>query len=152
MPSASLWRTIARPVWTGVSAFAPLSLLATAVTEIVPHTRGVGFVTPLRYAVLTPITLVAAISAVLLYRTIEARSTRPRRLFSIAVLVRSWASPIDLRSSYGECRSLDSRAWISSGSSTSSRSARARPAPGVVTCRAEFEVPKAFWTALRSAL
>src|SRR5262245_39267980 len=64
--------------WVACWAFVPLVAVATAAVEGVPHVRGIGFVTALRYAVLTPACAVAALASAFLYRSLKKGSARPR--------------------------------------------------------------------------
>jgi pimeloyl-ACP methyl ester carboxylesterase len=72
-------------LWAGGSASVPAALIATLAVLSTPHVRGLGFLTELRWAVLTPVTFVTAVAAALAYRGLQLRSENPRRALAIAL-------------------------------------------------------------------
>jgi pimeloyl-ACP methyl ester carboxylesterase len=70
--------TVLRTAWTGCAAFAPLALITTVAVTAVPHTRGLGFAPALRYGVLAPVCLLAAVAAAFVYRRLRIRLDRRR--------------------------------------------------------------------------
>ncbi|WP_437841339.1 alpha/beta fold hydrolase [Sorangium sp. So ce1153] len=74
--------------WTGAEALRVLRAglvasvsvvpLATMAVLAAPHARGIAFFPALRYAVVTPACVVAAVAAAFLYRALAGRSARPR--------------------------------------------------------------------------
>jgi pimeloyl-ACP methyl ester carboxylesterase len=73
-------------LWSGWAASVPIVLLATIAVEAAPHVRGIGFFTPLRYAIVTPLCVLVTVGATFLYRLLARRSRHPRSTWA-AVLV-----------------------------------------------------------------
>ncbi|XXY49882.1 alpha/beta fold hydrolase [Sorangium sp. So ce269] len=67
-----------RVLRAGLAASVSVVLLATMAVLAVPHARGIAFFPALRYAVVTPACVVAAVAAAFLYRALAERSARPR--------------------------------------------------------------------------
>lgn len=73
-------------LWSGWAASVPVVLMATVAVEAVPHTRGIGFFTPLRYAVLTPACVLVTVAAAFLYRALAEHCVRPRSTLAAILL------------------------------------------------------------------
>ncbi|HMC23306.1 MAG TPA: alpha/beta fold hydrolase [Thermoanaerobaculia bacterium] len=84
--------TVLRTLWAGCAVFVPLALIAVVAVEAVPHARGIAFVPQLRFALMTPASLISAVAAAFLYRFLKERSHRPgwtltAFLFALALAV-----------------------------------------------------------------
>jgi hypothetical protein len=77
-------RTRAFPIYLrgAFALFAVLSAVTTVAVHAVPHARGIGFIPQLRFAILTPICLLVAFGATVLYQCVESRSGSPGRTFA----------------------------------------------------------------------
>lgn len=72
--------------WAWLAAFVPLAIIANALVQAVPHTRGIAFVPQLRYAVVTPACLLCALGAAFLHRSLQHRTERTGRILSALLL------------------------------------------------------------------
>jgi pimeloyl-ACP methyl ester carboxylesterase len=63
----------------------PAALVATIAIAAVPHTRGIGFLPALRFAIVTPVCIVIAVAGAFAYRLFLARSARPRAALAAAL-------------------------------------------------------------------
>ena len=70
--------TILKTLWVAFAAFVPLVLVANIAVAAVPHKRGIEFLPQFRYAVITPVCLLAAIGTAFLYREFIGRIINPR--------------------------------------------------------------------------
>ena len=91
LPFESTKTRIRDTLLAGFGVFVPVVVIATIAVHTVPHVRGIGFVPQLRYAVVTPACLIAAVGIAVLYQFIKERADRPRRelgvLLSVLALV-----------------------------------------------------------------
>jgi pimeloyl-ACP methyl ester carboxylesterase len=69
-------------LWAACTAFVPLVAIAVVAVAAVPHVRGIEFVTQLRYALLAPACVVAALAAAFGYQAARGRSEHPRRILA----------------------------------------------------------------------
>jgi pimeloyl-ACP methyl ester carboxylesterase len=76
---------VLRTLWSGWAASVSIVLVATIAVEALPRARGISFLPPLRYAVVTPVCIFAAIATALLYRAFADRFGRPRSMLAAAV-------------------------------------------------------------------
>jgi hypothetical protein len=84
-PASTSVTSFLRTVVAACAVFALVAAVATLAIEVVPHARGVGFFSQLRFAVTTPVCLIVAFAASLLYRRLEGRFSRPRRTLGAIV-------------------------------------------------------------------
>lgn len=73
-------------VWRAWLASTLVVLVANAVVLAVPHARGLEFVRELRFAVLTPLCVIATIVAALGYGALRTSHPHPRRMLTIVLL------------------------------------------------------------------
>lgn len=91
--------SVAHALWAGWAASVPAVIVATVVILETPHVRGIGFFTPLRFAVVTPLTMAISIASAMAFRTFAPRSTRPRSVMFAALIILSlvlWAGMLAL--------------------------------------------------------
>jgi pimeloyl-ACP methyl ester carboxylesterase len=79
VPAASRW------LWPGVSAAFIIAPLATLAVEATPHTRGLGFFSELRYAVVTPASMLLTLAAAFAYAALAMAVARPRRTLFVGL-------------------------------------------------------------------
>jgi hypothetical protein len=81
--SPSLQRvTVPAALWSGAAAAVAGAMVATIAIAAVPHTRGIGFLFTLRFAIVTPVCVLFAISGAFAYRAFVERVARPRALLA----------------------------------------------------------------------
>jgi pimeloyl-ACP methyl ester carboxylesterase len=66
--------TVLRALWSGWAASVSIVFLATLIVEATPHVRGLAFFPSLRFAVITPVCVLATIAAAFLYRALAGPS------------------------------------------------------------------------------
>lgn len=81
-----------RVLRAGLTASVSVVLLATMAVLAAPHARGIAFFPALRYAVVTPACVLAAVSAAFLHRALAGRSARPR--LSLAAVLAGLAAGV----------------------------------------------------------
>jgi len=86
--------TVFSVLWSGWAASVSIVLLATIAVEAVPHARGISFYPSLRYAVITPVSVLVTIAAAFLYRALAeraGRAGRPRPRATLAAVLAGFA-------------------------------------------------------------